>query len=465
MNGGLIERRRIALAGQSGRMDLALPLDESLADALVVSGLGGTGALAVLGPHGYEIDATTLAEDLVEGGLYTLVDLDVVAARAESTAGRRDEERTDHGARWVLLAVAALLLVAVAGIAAALDPFLRLLAALVALIGALTTAVVWTGRAHDVLALRGVVAPAALSFAAGALLIPASLEDAGHLSIAAGFLAAAVGIALIALMTRVRSVRAAAGTVSIVLVIFGAVWAATLLLRWGPFAAAAICLGLAPLMLRALPSALVNLPDGAFIDYKHFMSNRWTVRGAIPESPTSVDALGINEVVADSWARLGSGTVVLSLIAALSAPVVLLRAWGDDPFVISGGIALLICVVLSLLLVPRHTGSRLLRWAPRLAAFVVLVTAVVAVSAGIGPWFGAGAGGAPAAWQLLIVAVGMFLIAVVAVAVTRPVSRGARSLAWSRVGDVFEALAVALALPAALLHADILTLLRGMMAA
>ena len=45
-----------------------------------------------------------------------------------------------------------------------------------------------------------------------------------------------------------------------------------------------------------------------------------------------------------------------------------------------------------------------------------------------------------------------------------PISRGASSLVWSRFGDAFEWLAVALALPAALLYANALSLLRGMMA-
>lgn len=466
MSGGVIERRRIALAGGRGRADLALPVDESLAQALRVSGLAGSARPTVLGPDGYEIDADTLGEDLVEGGLYTLVDPDAVAGDADVARGRADEGRADHGARWVLLAVAAVLLVA-AGAASAIDPLLRLIAGLVAAAGAFVSAVAWTGRTADTdtdaLALRGVVAPAALSFAAGALLIPASLEAAAHLSVASGFLAAAVGTALVALLTGTRAIRAAAGTVAILLVVFGAVWGIALLLRWAPPDAAAICLGLVPLLLRALPSALVNLPDGAFIDYRHFMSNRWTVRGAIPESPTTVDALGVREVVADSWARLGSGTVVLSLVALALAPVVLLRPWGSDPFVVGGGIALLVCLVLSLLLVPRHTGSRLLRWAPRASAVGVLVLAAAAVAGGTGPWSGAGA--VPPPTLLLIVASGLFLLAVLAVLVIRPVSRGARSLAWSRVGDAFEAIAVALALPAALLHADVLTLLRGMMAA
>ena len=44
-----------------------------------------------------------------------------------------------------------------------------------------------------------------------------------------------------------------------------------------------------------------------------------------------------------------------------------------------------------------------------------------------------------------------------------PMGRGARSLVWSRVGDVFEWLAVVLALPAGLLAADTIGVLRGVM--
>ena len=46
-----------------------------------------------------------------------------------------------------------------------------------------------------------------------------------------------------------------------------------------------------------------------------------------------------------------------------------------------------------------------------------------------------------------------------------PIARGARSLAWSRTGDVIEWLAIALALPAGLMAADAIDLLRGMMGA
>lgn len=457
-------------------MDLALPLDEALSDVLAARGLAdrlsgpvaGTARLVVLDPLGYEVAPATVAEDLVEGGLYTVVDLSAPVAGPAPARRRHDiAERADHGSRWVLLTVVALLLMfATVGAGGLVPAWARLTVALVAAVGAAVTAVVWTrDDASEVRLLRGVLAPGALSFAAGALLIPATLEAAVQLSAATGLLAAAVVTTLIALLTRIRRIRAAAGTVAILLVVFGAVWGVGLLAHVGVAESAAVSLGLVPLLLRALPSALVNLPEGAFIDYEHFMSSRWTVRGTIPEPETEVRVQSVRGVVDDSSARLAAGTVLLSAAAALSAPFVMMGAWGTDPFVVAGGCVLLVCVVLALLLVPRHTGSRLLRWAPRVSAAIVLLTAVAgfAVGAASGsavlPWAGdLGAGG------MALLAAGLLVAAMVAVSVTRPVALGASSLVWSRIGDVVEALAVALALPAALLHADVLTLLRGMMA-
>lgn len=474
--GGVIERRRIALAGEQARVDLALPLDEALSDVLAAQGLvdrlsgpiAATARLVVLDPLGYEVAPATVAEDLVEGGLYTVVDLSASVARA--APGRRRHEiadRADHGSRWVLLTVAALLLLLATVAAGGLVPaWARLAMALVAAVAAAVTAVVWTrDDATPARLLRGVLAPGALAFAAGALLIPAGLDAAVQLSVAAGMLAAAVVTMLIALLTRIRRVRSAAGTVAILLVVFGAVWGIALLAHVGIAPSAAVSLGLVPLLLRALPSALVNLPEGAFIDYEHFMSSRWTVRGSIPEAVTEVRMPSVRGVVDDSSARLAAGTVLLSGAAVLFAPFVVLQRWGEDPFVVAGGCVLLVSAVLALLLVPRHTGSRLLRWTPRVAAALVLIVAVAGFSIGategsaVVPWAGdLGAAG------MALLATGLLIAAIVAASMTRPVSLGASSLVASRTGDVVEAIAVALALPAALLHADVLTLLRGMMA-
>lgn len=447
------ERRRIVLQSEDRRIDISLPLDETLDDALILSGLSTAGRFITIGPGGFEIPGDTECEDLVDGGLYSLIDrtaLPAAGARPRPPAG---PSRMDHGARWWMLAVSALLLVAVFAQGAG-EPLLRLLVALLLVAGSVSGAVAWARRdsAAGVRGILGVLAPVLLSFAAGALLIPAGLEASGHLAAASGFLAASVTTAIIAVAARARPMRAAAGTATVLLVGLAVVWGLALLLRWGPAEAAAISLGLVPLGLRALPSSLVNLPEGYFIDYKHFMTSRWTVRGAIPEAIGVLRPDRVIAVVDDSSARLISGTAVLSVVAAAMAPLAFLRPWPDDPIVRAGGIALLVCTALALLLTPRHTTSHILRWLPRGAAAVVFVVAGVQAAVALGSGF------------QILGAVALFALGLLAVAVVIPVARGASSLVWSRFGDAFEWLAVALALPAALLYANALSLVRGMMA-
>ncbi|MFJ4044111.1 hypothetical protein ACIPV2_00010 [Microbacterium sp. NPDC089987] len=449
----IAERRRIVLQTEDRRIDLSLPLDETLDDALTLSGLSSADRFITVGPGGFEVPGDTECEDLIDGGLYALIDRAALAPQMRSAQSTDRPTRADHGARWWLLAVSGLLLVAVFALGSA-EPLLRLVVALLAAGGAVSGAVAWAHRDSDAGArgVLGVLAPVLLSFAAGALLIPAGLESGAHLSAATGFLAAGTTTAIVAVTARLRPMRAAAGTATVLLVALAAVWGLALLMRWGHVEAAAISLGLIPLGLRALPSSLVNLPEGYFIDYKHFMTSRWTVRGAIPEPVGVLQPERITAVVDDSSARLIAGTAVLSVVAALMAPIAFLRPWPADPVVVSGGIGLLCCLGLALLLTPRHTTSRILRWFPRAAAAVVFVVAGIQIAAALESGF-----------HLLGAAL-LFVVALVAVAVVIPISRGASSLIWSRIGDAFEWLAVALALPAALLYANALSLVRGMMA-
>ncbi|WP_091229761.1 hypothetical protein [Microbacterium sp. 3J1] len=449
----IVERRRIVLQSEDRRIDISLPLDETLDDALILSGLSTAGRFITIGPGGFEIPGDTECEDLVDGGLYSLIDRTALPAAGDRPRALAAASRVDHGARWWMLAVSGLLLVAVFAQGAG-EPLLRLLVALLLVAGSISGAVAWARRdsAAGVRGILGVLAPVLLSFAAGALLIPAQLEASGHLATASGFLAASVTTAIIAVAARARPMRAAAGTATVLLVGLAAVWGLALLLRWGPAEAAAISLGLVPLGLRALPSSLVNLPEGYFIDYKHFMTSRWTVRGAIPEAVGVLRPDRITAVVDDSSARLIAGTAVLSVVAAAMTPVAFIRPWPDGPIVLSGGIALMVCTGLALLLTPRHTTSRILRWLPRGAAAVVFVVAGLQAAVALGTGF------------QVLGAVALFALGLVAVAVVIPIARGASSLIWSRFGDAFEWLAVALALPAALLYADSLSLVRGMMA-
>lgn len=262
MSVDIVERRRIVLQSEDRRIDLSLPFDETLDDALVLSGLSTADRFVTVGPGGFEVPGDTECEDLIDGGLYALIDRAALAPRA-ARAVVDAPTRADHGARWWMLAVSGLLLVAVFAQGAG-DPLLRLLVALVLVVGTLGGAIAWARRDSmaGIRGILGVLAPVVMSFAAGALLIPASLESSAHLSTASGFLAAGITTAIVAVSARARPMRAAAGTATVLLVGLAAVWGLALLLRWGPAEAAAISLGLVPLGLRALPSSLVNLPEG-----------------------------------------------------------------------------------------------------------------------------------------------------------------------------------------------------------
>jgi hypothetical protein len=102
-------------------------------------------------------------------------------------------------------------------------------------------------------------------------------------------------------------------------------------------------------------------------------------------------------------------------------------------------------------LAPRHSATPVLRWVPRAAAAVVVLLVAVGLSATIG------------VVAIFVAAGSLLVIGLTTAIILVPIGRGARSLVWSRLGDFFESLAVAFAFPAALLAADVLTVLRGMM--
>jgi hypothetical protein len=95
---------------------------------------------------------------------------------------------------------------------------------------------------------------------------------------------------------------------------------------------------------------------------------------------------------------------------------------------------------------------RLLRWVPRAAAAVVVLSVVVAAILASG------------ALGLSVAAAGLLVIGIATSAVLVAVGRGASSLFWSRLADRVEALCVVFALPAGLVAAGVIDLMRGVMA-
>lgn len=451
--------RKIALLSGDRRIDLAMPYDESLDDAVRRLGVAFAPTThVVLDRTGAQLPLSTLGADLEDGTLLAIVDLRrsaVLTSRRKIRAA--GPLRQDSGAVWGLLGVTGALLAALGYFGAGewlSGSEVRILVAILIGVAAAVSAAMWAVRRPTDAVASGLtmLAPLTVAFAAGVVAVPPTLVAAAQLATASGLLAAAVVSALLSVIVSGLRLRGAAGTTTAILLVLAVIWGVTLWAGWSVAAAAAICAAVVPLAHRAMPSMLVGVAEGYHIDYQQFMSNRWTVRGTIPEDPGLVELSSIRTIVDESSARLAVGILFFSIVPALCLPLVLPNLLDPDPFVFGGTVGLLIAVTIALLLVPRHTATPLLRWVPRAGAALIVIETSVALSGSMTPLL------------LTICALVLLVLGLIAAATVIPIQRGVDSLAWSRFGDVIEWLAIVLAMPAAFLAADALDRLRGMMA-
>ncbi|MFG6492929.1 hypothetical protein [Microbacterium sp. P03] len=452
----IAERRRIAVLDGGSRYELALAPDVLIAEAL--SGFGielEPGHRVLLERSGHEVRADVRAQDLADGAVLALVDL--TEPPPVTDAERTRTVQTDAAASvWWMLGAFGLLLASIAlALPTSIGEGTRVVLAVAAAAGAVASAAVWVLRARTDRPLGAAAAsgPLTLAFAAGVVSVPPLPASTATLAVLAGLCAAAVLAALLGLLARTGVMRAELGTTTVILLGLVAVWALAVAMAVPASAPAAVALGAVPVALRALPSTLLDVPPGMFIDFGRFQTSRWAVRQHVPAEGGPIASNAARDLVGRSSSRLLVGTALLSAVAAASAPFAVPDVTAADPLVFAGRIALICCAALALLLGARRSSAPILRWMPRLAALVVIVVALAAAIRAAGPlWLTVAAGG------LLVAGLALAFLVV-------PVGRGARSLAWSRFGDVLEWLAVVLALPAGLLAADVIDLLRGMMGA
>ena len=455
MNTDAAARTRLVLVGAQSRLDIAAPAGQALATALAAVGVKvDSSRHALVDSSGRQIPWDAPAESVGDGALLTLVDTHANGGGRESSGGIEAAARADQAApRWLVTVLSALLLVAslselAAGSTVLNGPARIGVSALIALAAAATGSR-WARRRAARRDPGALVAPLLLAFTAACLAMPGLFKGA-HLAVTAGLLAAAVLAAFLAAATADRVMRAAALAAMTGLLTVAAVWGATLLLGWTVHAASALTMGLVAPGLRYLPSSLLRLPEGYSIEYRHFLGNRWSVRGAVPEDPGAVTMDVVRPFVDQSTARLAVGVAFLSGIAPLMTPWVSGGLRAESVFERSGTIALLATTVLALVLWPRRTSAPHLRWPPRIAAALTLVVVGVALVV------------TADALSRVAVAGGLLVVGLAAAAVLVPVSRHPAPLAWSRVGDVLATMSVVLAPPAAMLAAGTLDFVRAM---
>lgn len=451
--------RKLAVVTNAGRFDLVVPILHPLSEALSSIGLEfEPGRHVILNQSGHEVDPETRAFDLEDGALLCVVDLSQrLGARGQQ---RGTEMATDRQnlppSIWWLLGIAALMvtggiLTQLNGLEDSRTPLLRLVFAGFLGVSAAAIAGLWMRRAGMALSVSAATlfAPGLLAFAAGSLTTP-NLYKAPHLAVALGLCASATVFVFVAILAAARWQRSLASTTATVLLVFAGIWGLTLAIDWNATAATAICFALVLPVIRGIPATVLNLPEGYTIEYRALMSNRWTVRGAVPQRPGDVTMDVIRPYVDESNSRVTAATVLMSITAVISTPVLI-------PIVVSGprlpAIGAAVCIVLTilgLLLLPRHATSRSLRAVPRVAGGLAALLAVMVWGASLAP-------------NHRVIWAGIALFAgLLALVVSIPFSRGTKSLTWSRVADLLEALAVAFAPAAALVAAGTIEFVRAM---
>ncbi len=448
-----MQGRRVALIDGDSRLDLVVPLRARVDDVLRAAGSDAVRGTRVVGIAGREIDRTTSMSSLDDGVVLVLVDPGASLPDAVARAAAAPNAVRVSAVSWVLAAgggILALLRLADGDAlpSAALGPV-----AVLALLGAAIAGSVFATRARSRTAiLAPVVGVIALAFGGGVAVVPPLPASGSLVAVFTGLLAGAIVAGVIGVVGATETLRAQSRTATIVLLVLAAVWGLSLLMHLDPSAPAAVTLGLVPVAQRVLQSSLVDVAPGTFIDYGRFQSTRWTVRQHLPDEVRTIEADDADALVERSTARLTIGVVLLISAGAASALTALPSFDTDNPVVLGGRIALATTVVLALLLGSRRSTVPFLRWVERAGAVAVIVAVLVALLPRVSP-------------EMLVVSAGILLvIALGSALLVVPVGRGLRSLGWSRTGDIFEALATALSLPAGMLAAGAVEIARAMMA-
>lgn len=449
--------KRVVLQFSAHHVDVMVPAGLRLSDALRSVGVDpGDPTVLVVASDGTPVDtARTAAETLEDGAVLH------ISARP---TGPRPRPTTRAGAageappllpQVVLMVLAGVcaLVVTLASVLAPLEsqdlltPLQQGVVAgafLAAALGlALRPRVYQDGRNEVCL-----VVAAFLACAGGASAIDASVAQSHQLALATGFICAGAVSAIGAVTARrtggdglqMALVLASVFAVSALLAL------AALFLGLGAWTFAAILLGLVPPALRALPAWSLQVPDIYLVDAEHVTRAALSVRGAPPQPTPALRNSVVQAAVRRGDRLLASGIVTLSVTSVLAAPVVLLGAPASGLQHVAAGV-LLTLVAVALVSIPRSARNLTTKTVPRMAAGFLLLALVASVIS-------------DGSTHLLTLAAGAIVVGIALGYVAVPVARGRRSVMLSRFTDSVEALAVAFALPAALVTVGAIELIR-----
>ena len=288
------------------------------------------------------------------------------------------------------------------------------------------------------------VAPV-LGVAAGMSLPALDAAGAGRVAVIAGCTVGAVvaGVARVSSGARDGAARVAL----VVLAALGVVNVLGVLLEWPGFAVAAVVAGLAPMVVRMLPSLGLDVPDEQLVDTERLSTTIWSVREPTHRRRRRIRVPELAHRFREARDVVAAGTLWGAALAPL-ALAVLLATPGRTSVSRWGAVALCALTVMGLGYQSRAVRDRLPRFALLGAAAVVLAEGLYAVGQVAGP-----------AAALGVVAA-LLVTAVLALAGSLAFTRGWSSPRLSRLADLLEGLSVVCCLPAALVAGDVLEILR-----
>lgn len=205
--------------------------------------------------------------------------------------------------------------------------------------------------------------------------------------------------------------------------------------------------------VHAQANVILRVPDRYLIEWRRYMSQRWTVRGAVPENSRPLYTHDISEDMTIFSAEYTMGLVVGHLYIAAGYVVLCLTMPAEpDLFTTIGFGAYSVLLPCYLLLRPRTAGSALERMLMRSCAVLLPAAALITLT-NHGDW----------RWLVTWVVFGLIAVGIVIAAATLAVSGGFKSLMLSRIGDWIAAGSLALMGPAAFLASNAMDMIRGFM--
>lgn len=398
-----------------------------------------------------QVDEATVRRSALPAGLAPPVPAPTTRAERRERANRRPVGTPGAGAAASVVAdVPVLLVLAVVGLAAAGASTVAasslvgrpggpvwsgLVAGGLLLLGALALAVRSTASRPDRAART--VAPFA-AFAAGLLLPVPAGPGAGGVAVVGGLALGAVvaGVARVASGRHDGVSRVSMAAFSVL----GALGATGVLLEWSPAAVGAVAAGLAPLVVRLLPSLGLDVPDEQLVDVDRLSTTVWSVREQRPARRRRVRREEVSVRFRRARDVVAVGTLWASVVAPAGAALLLLDP-SPDAVPRWGAVGLCVLLALAMGYQSRSVRDRLPRFALLASATALVLEVVAALAATTSPG------------TLIVVVVALAALGLVVLVGAAALVNGWRSPRLSRLADLLESTAVVLALPVAIVAA------------